>query len=315
MPARTLPLSLAVRVAALSLAIIVAAACSPSTASPAASASPPSAVPSAGASPLTSADPTVGAIDHATGATDVLLRIEQGGGFVPIDFLATQAPGFTLYGNGVIVFQRTVTAFPEPDATGVIKGIAWRTGSLDEGQVQELLEFALGSGGLGSARDSYISGGIADAPDTIFTVRAGGVDKTVVVNALSEDVQPGPDAVARAAFAKLAKRLQDFDQGGTIPSDVYAPDSFRGVLTLRDPQPGDAPSAWPWKALTPSDFMEGRNDGSGGPMLPHRTMDRDEVAALGLSDVDGGFQGMTITGPDGKTYGFILRPLLPDETE
>jgi hypothetical protein len=50
-------------------------------------------------------------------------------------------------------------------------------------------------------------------------------------------------------------------------------------------------------------------------MLPHRTMDADEVAALGLSDVDGGFQGMTITGPDGKTYGFILRPLLPDETE
>ena len=107
--------------------------------------------------------PTVGAIDHKTGATDVVLRIEQGGGFVPMEYQATNAPGFTLYGNGVVVFQPTVAIFPEPDANGVSRLVPWRTGKLDETQVQELLEFALTNGGLGTARADYIAGGIADA--------------------------------------------------------------------------------------------------------------------------------------------------------
>jgi hypothetical protein len=292
----------------------VATACGPA-ATPSASGAPPSGAPTVGPSGAPSSDPTVGAIDHARGATDVILRVEQGGGFVPIDFLATQAPSFTLFGNGVIVFQRIVATFPEPDANGVTRGIPWRTATLDEGQIQELLQFALGPGGLGAARDTYIAGGIADAPDTIFTIDAGGVAKTVVVNALSEETQPGPDSVARASFSKLAKRLQDFDQGGKIGSDVYVADQYRGVLIERDAGQGGVTADWPWPALKPADFKEGANDGSGGPTLPHRTMTADEVAALKLADIEGGLQGLILKGPNGKTYGFILRPLLADEKE
>ena len=75
----------------------------------------------------------VGAIDHPTGATDVVLRIEEGGGFVPIDFPASQAPVFTLYGDGLIVFQPIVETFPEPDANGITKQIPWRTGPARRG--------------------------------------------------------------------------------------------------------------------------------------------------------------------------------------
>ena len=46
-----------------------------------------------------------GGVDHATGATDVLLRFDQGGGFVMPAFLATSAPIFTLYGDGTIIFR------------------------------------------------------------------------------------------------------------------------------------------------------------------------------------------------------------------
>ena len=145
-----------------------------------------------------------------------------------MEFNASQAPSFTLYGNGVVVFQPTVTDFPQPDANGVMRPVPWRTGKLDESQVQDLLEFALMlNGGLGAARDAYISDRIADAPNTIFTVHAGGIDKMVVVNALSEEARPGPDALARSAFWKLAQRLQDFDEGGRIPSDLYQPDRYR----------------------------------------------------------------------------------------
>jgi hypothetical protein len=258
-----------------------------------------------------SVGPTVGAIDHPTGATDVVLRIEEGGGFVPIDFLVTQAPSFTLYGNGVIVFQRLATTFPEPDPAGVSRGIPWRTAKLDESQIQDLLAFALGPGGLGTARDAYVAGGVADVPNTIFTVHAGGVDKTVSVTALSDQPEPGPDALARSAFWKLALRLRDFDHGGSIDSDVYVADRWRDAIAEREAQPGVSPTTWPWPTLGVADFKDGANDG--GPALPHRVMTTDEVAALKLDRIAGGLQGLVLKAPNGKLYSLILRPLLVDE--
>jgi hypothetical protein len=212
----------------------------------------------------------------------------------------------------VIVFQRKVETFPEPDAAGVIHGLPWRTAKLDEGQIQELLDFVIAQGGLGTAKDVYMAN-IADAPATIFTLNAGGLEKVVTINALSEDNSHGPDALARAAFFKLAARLQDFDHGGTIDSDVYEPAAYRGVLSERDAA-GVVPTAWPWPAIKLTDFVD-PNAAGGGIRLPHRTMTADEVAALGIKDVSGTIQGVVLKGPDGKIYGFTMRPLLADEKE
>lgn len=307
MPNRTLRLPVTRRSVALLAATIALAACS--NASPS-----PSAGPSAGGSPVVSPGPTVGAIEHKTGATDVILRIEQGGGLVPMEFIASQAPGFTLYGDGVVVFQPVVTTFPEPDANGASRGVPWRTARLDEDQIQELLELALTNGGLGTARATYRADGIADAPDTIFTIHAGGIDKTVTVNALSEENQPGPDSAARTAFAGLAKRLLDFDRGGTIASDVYLADRYRAVIIERESQPGLVTTPWPWTTLTASDFKAGAQGGI-GPTFPHRALSAVEVGELKLPNIEGGIQGLTLTAPDGKLYSFILRPLLVDESE
>ena len=232
-----------------------------------------------------------------------------------MEFSATQAPLFTLFGDGVIVFQPATTTFPQPDPSGVTKGTPWRTAKLDEPQIQELISFALGRGGLGSARDSYPATGVADAPDTIFTIDAGGVAKRVSVNALGMDTQGGADAAARAAFAQLAARLEDIDRGGSVPSDVYASDRMRAVLMERDAAAGGVPVDWPWTTIEPADFRPGAADGSGGPTLPHRTLTADEVAALKLTGIEGGLQGLVLKGPDGKRYTFILRPLLADEKE
>jgi hypothetical protein len=316
MPNLSFALPVTRRSVALLAASLLLAACSPAASPSASPAAGGSAGPSQspGDSGQPSAGPTVGAIDHKTGATDVILRLEQGGGFVPMEFNASQAPGFTLYGDGVVVFQPTVTVFPEPDANGVFRPTPWRTGKLDEGQIQELLEFALTNGGLGTARDSYISDGIADAPNTIFSVHAGGIDKTVVVSALSEEERPGPDQLARKAFFALAKRLQDFDRGGTIPSDPYSADRYRGVIFEREAQPGQVSLPWPWADLTPADFKEGPPDGS-APAFPHRTMTAAEIAQLNLDHIEGGIQGVVLKAPNGKLYSFILRPLLIDEKE
>ena len=302
------------RPAAAAVVALLVAACSGATGSPPTTGSPTPSNPLPSTAPTASPAATVGPIDHLTGANDVVLRLEQGGGFAPMELNASRAPIFTLYGNGVVIFQPKVETFPEPDAAGVVHSIPWRTASLDEGQIQELLAFAIGPGGLGTARDSYIEGGIADAPNTIFTVKAGGLDKTVVVNALAEGGGQGPDAAARAALSKVSQRLSDFDAGGTIATDVYQPDAFRGVLIARDPQPGVTPRAWPWPALKVADFKEAPN-GEGGVAFPHRALSKAEVDALGIKDVVGGLQNVILTGTDGKVYSLILRPLLPEESE
>lgn len=266
--------------------------------------------PSASVKPTPS--PTPEGIDHPTGATDVVLQLEEGGGFVPIDFLANQAPVFTLFGDGRVVFRPTVTTSPEPDPNGIIRGIPWRTAQLDAGQVEELLTFALGQGGLGSARDNYGMDGIADAGSSNFTVNAGGLKKLVNVYALGAEDPNTPDLVARRAFQVLATRLRDFDRGGTISTDVYVPTGYRGVLIEREGDPTARPMAWPWPAVKVTDFKADVN-AAGGIQLPHRTMSPDEVAALKLGDIPGGVQGVTLAAPDNKTYALVLRPLLPSE--
>ena len=98
-----------------------------------------------------------------------------------------------------------------------------RTAKLSEDQIQDVLEFALGHGGLGVARANYENTMVADAGTTTFTVDAGGVEKTVSVYALGIDVQGVPDALGAGRFKRLAEQLADFDNGGAITTDVYAP--------------------------------------------------------------------------------------------
>ncbi len=47
--------------------------------------------------------------------------------------------------------------------------------------------------------------------------------------------------------------------------------------------------------------------------FPVHTLTVEQVAALGIDAPEGGFQGMSLIGPDGKAYSFSLRPLLPGD--
>ena len=250
-----------------------------------------------------------GRIEHATGATDVILRFEQGGGFVPAEFLVTLAPIFTLYGDGTVIFRNPATE--SPPAVGTVGRFApFRTARLSEDQVQATLEMAIGVGGLGTARPNYDNDHVADASTATFTLDAGGLQKTVSVYALGIDVPGGPDTLPRAAFGRLATRLSDFDQGGTMATQVWVPDRYRGVLTEGQPGgPGARP--WPWSGIAPAEFVT-PGDAS-GPNFPTRVLTVHDVKALGIDGYEGGLQGAVLTGPDAKTYSFSLRPLLPDD--
>src|SRR3712207_9459767 len=82
---------------------LLAVACT-STGAPAGSLSAnPSGSPAG--SPGASPSPATGVLEHPTGKDDIILRYDEGGGFVIPSFLASRTPYFTLYGDGTVVFQ------------------------------------------------------------------------------------------------------------------------------------------------------------------------------------------------------------------
>lgn len=253
-------------------------------------------------------------IDHPTGAGDILLQYEEGGGFVMPAWAATQAPIFTLYGDGTVVFRDPREEAPPPEGD-IMRNNPFRTATLTEEQVQDVLAFALQDGGLAAAKARYPYDMVADASTAYFRIHAGGIEKTVEVYALGMDPALDasvPDAPARAAFAALADRLMDFDQGGAFSTEVYEPPAYRGVLMDSGGFAGTNPIEWPWADIAPSDFVE---DQARDRFFPTRVMTDEEVSQLGIDDYMGGFMNMSLIGPDGKTYQFSLRPLLPGETD
>jgi hypothetical protein len=294
----------------VSALVVILAACTSAGASP--TSGPPSAAPSG--APSSAPSPSTGGfgeIDHATGKTDVLLRYEEGGGFMMPAFIATQAPIFTLYGDGTIIFRNPMADQP-PAVGSIMPGLPFRTAKLSEEQIQQLLAFALGDGGLGVARASYENMMISDASTAVFTVDAGGIKKAVSVYALGLEVEGMPDAPARAAFKNLADRLADFDNGGATPTEAYAPERYRGILMDGAAAPDQKP--WPWADIKPTDFPFPADPNAF--QMAQRALTAADVAKLGFDQSQGGFQGMTLVGPsDGKIYSLSLRPLLPDEPD
>lgn len=273
-----------------------AAACSP------APTSAPTAPPSG--SPTSSPNPTASpvGIEHPTGAGDVVFRIEESGGFVPVEYNMTYAPNFTLYGDGTVVF-RDPTAIPPEPVGNVTRLAPFQMVKLDEAGVQAFLERILGPGGLGAAVGPYTCN-CADIPTTTFTINADGQTKQVSVTGLSPDVHP-QNAQIVAAMSRLVESLQKFgDEVGT--ERPYQPVAYRGVLYPVD-QPFGPVVAWPWEDITPDQFV-----GPADALFRTRAMSADDVASLGIPDATNGIMGVALQ-KDGKLYTFAFRPLLPDE--
>jgi hypothetical protein len=301
------------RLAPLALTPVLAVtllACSSGAAQSPAPSTPPSSGPSAAPSDSPSGTPVAGGVEHKTGATDILLRYDEGGGFMIAGYSASQAPPFTLFGDGTVIFRNGMLEGPAPQGS-VMTFNPMRTAKLSEEQIQELLVLALGDGGLAAARPNYDNPMVTDVGTTIFTVDAGGIKKTVSIYALGFDDPSSPDAAARTAFKKLADRLADFDQGGSIATDVYTPEAYRA--TLIDSPGIAAPDIrdWPWTDLTVADFKPDADPN--GLQFPHKTMTTEEIALLGVKDFEGGFNGLVLRGTDNKLYTLALRPLLPDD--
>jgi hypothetical protein len=307
-PTSSLRVGRPLRATAAVLALASVAACSTvaPTASPGTTAGQsagPTTVPSGGPTP----SPVVptGGLEHPTGATDVVLRFEESGGFVPIEFHATYAPSFTLYGDGTVVFRDPYAPLPEP-RNNVQLSVPFQTVKLDEAGIQALLDQALNRGGLAVATGPYTCN-CADIPTATFTISVGGQTKQVSVTGMSPDVHPGASAAIVQQLAGFAEFLRMF--ADSVPGETaYVPAGYRGVL-IESEQPFGPVVAWPWTDLTPADFTSGENE-----FFKTAALTPEQVDALGIEGAQGGMTGVSVQSED-KLYTFSLRPLLPDETE
>jgi len=293
------PLAMAFAVATLIAACSTGPGASPSPTNP------PGPTPTPSPTPSPSFGPDD--ISHPTGRTDIVLRMEQGGGFVPFGFLFTQSPSFTLYGDGTVIFKPIDTRAGDPFGGQAM--LPWLVGHMTEADTQALLQFALGPGRLANARENYDNPMVADAGSTIFNINAGGVEKVVNIYALGLD--DGPDRADRQGFSQLAEVLNDFGNQGVELGEVvaYEPELYKVLLMEGFGEPVGQVLDWPWDDLTVANWPDAEE-----PDGRIAFLDADQVAKL-MEVPNGGHVGIWVEAPDGTNVQFGVRPLLPDEVE
>jgi hypothetical protein len=253
---------------------------------------------------------TVGELDHPTGCTDIVLQMYSWGGFVPVEVSLTETPTFTLYGDNTVVFrpQPADGMFPGPGQpqTQLIKAV------MSPEQVDALLTFALGPGGLADAAEQYINPLIADAPTTVFSVDAAGVTKQVSVQALGLDDPADADAEIKARLYSLYDVLDSFEEqvaaGNVESADLYQPAAYRGMLTEVWEGATDPAMEWPWADVTLDDFLAPQDN-----IARYAELTPEQLAAV-TPVPSGGITNIRLTAPDGSDWYFSARPLLPGES-
>jgi len=306
-------------VAGLASALVLVACAgvsSPSTAVPPTTAGP-SATPAG--SPVASPTAATGAIAHPTGASELVLRFAEGGGFVMPTFAMIQVPHFSLYGDGTVIYRPASEPWPETKPGEPMRFPPLQVATMTEEQIQELLRDALGDGGLGIARERYENNQVADASTAVFTVNADGRQRRVSAYALGlmidDPANPNPDAAILTAMAGFAERLRNFDQelakGNGTAAGLYLPTRFRASLLEGGLGAEGVPRPWPWPTFGPEGFATvDQGDGFG---FPSRVISGLEMSLLGIEKPEGGVSGISLRAPNGTVYGLGIRPLLPDE--
>ena len=249
-------------------------------------------------------------IEHGSGPTDVVLRVDSGPDLGVSDLTGEffqPGPEFTLYGDGTVIFRNDNVKVPPADGP-ILRSRPFRIARLDSEQTQSLLRFALGEGGLGAACDRYENRDTDSFGSVTISIRTVGLHKRVEV--------AGPNPLG-----PLMERLFDFEPGSGVRTRTWVADRFWGSLLevapylegrlLPDPEDaGTVP--WPWPDIDPADFV-GRDEG-GYIGQPRRIMSAKEAAVLGLSDHGGLVSRVYLVGPDRETvYSFSLWPMSPDE--
>jgi hypothetical protein len=266
----------------------------------------------AGRSPGGGGSP-VAAISHATAADDLVLRWGYEGGFTPPEYQLTNLPAFSLYGDGTIVRPGPqMEIYPGP-ALPALEAV-----HVDEAGMQVILDAAFGAG-LDTLDDLTDMGsvGVADAPETVFTLRAGGVDRSVRVYALAEaggrfPGMPDEEFEARKALLGLIEDLNSLEtwlpEGSVSASEVYEVAGARAFVAPYTPQADLPQEAMRW----PLDMPLGSAGQDAGAGFRCVTVTGEDWSVL--APAVGQANQLTPWTSQQRRFSVSFRPLLPDET-
>ncbi len=250
-----------------------------------------------------------GAIAHPTGPDDLVLRVEDVGGFVPVEYALTRVPSWSLFGDGrLIVVGPQIEIYPGPALPNLI------VSRISEEGVQAILAAAREAGLMeGDAR--YHHPCVTDAPTTVFTVVADGRTSRVSADALDLEAGACPDVdeEARAALRAFRDRLTDLASwlptGSIGPEEPYEAEAIRVYVTSYRGEPDlpQEPIAWP--LATPLSRF-------GDPASALEEARCGVVTGDDLRTLRPLFERANQLTPwesEGERFGLLLRPLLPDE--
>jgi len=252
-----------------------------------------------------------GAIEHPTGADELVLRVESSGGFVPVEYNLTRLPSWSLYGDGRIVTEGPqIEIYPQPALPNLL------VRRVTEDGVQAILQAARDAG-LMDGDVTFPNPCVADAPDTIFTMAAEGSTSVVSAAALGLDGEgacEGVDTEARAKLAAFQNDLGDLERwlpkGSVGVEEPYAVEDLR-IFTLAyqgDPNLPQESVKWPLAAPLDS-FGEAAEDGLEEARCGTVTGSDLEALRPSLETAN----QLTPWSSGAERYRLLLRPLLPDE--
>lgn len=249
-----------------------------------------------------------------TGSNQLVLRIEQVGGFVPVEYNLTRLPLFSLYGDGLLVTPGAqIEIYPGPALPALSQQ------RLTPDAIQLLLQAAIDAG-LDKDRNLQTML-VSDQPTTVFTLTIDGQTHTTQVYALAFDLGQKPDGrmsqeefQARKDLAAFLKKVNDLSwlpNGSVTDGGIYEPTALRIYTGPYQPDPNltQTPIAWP---LTPGLDMFGQSaENTPGGMRCGTVTGADAATLLPLAEQANQLTPWT---SGGTQYGLSFRPLLPDES-
>ncbi|MGH2535337.1 MAG: hypothetical protein ACRDJW_24010 [Thermomicrobiales bacterium] len=262
---------------------------------------------------------TPGAIEHPTGANELVLRIAVGGGFMPPQFHVTEMPQFSVYGDGRVIFLGPqIEIYPPPALPNL------RVLRLTEEGLQLVIAEADDAGLIGRGRQ-YDNDQVADAPTTTITVNANGQTTVVAAYALGIGESPNAtedeqDELAKIkAFVGRMINLTEWLPESAIaaPEDAYQIARLQVVASTDTASlvPGDELTPVPsvdWLLATPLSGFGDPYQGFGIEGARCGAITGDDLATLLPILANAG--SFAPWQSDGETYTVLFRPLLPDES-
>jgi hypothetical protein len=257
------------------------------------------------------------------GPDEVVLRVETGGGFVPVEVNLADLPEFSLYGDGSVITQGPqILIYPGPSLPNLLVRRVSAEG------VAEILKAAQKGGLTGPDRNfDQATNIVTDMPTTTFTLSTdAGTHETSAyafeflreVKDLSEKDREAIEALYR--FNTFLQDLQtQLPEGSVGQEESYKPAQMRVYAAERaaeqseqaPEQPAEElpqqPVEWPLAQPLSEFGQPSQPENYRCGVVEGADLDKLLVAAEKANQLSPWTSA-------GKTYTVVLRPLLPDES-